>query len=116
MGVSIISGGVYFDEFSGFKTQQIILFPCGVLLTLFGVYILSGRRKAELERTGDSTALKDSTINVSDYGSVGYRSHDAHDAWHSTPTLTPGVRGREDMPSLRLADWKDSGSQVNGEA
>lgn len=44
MAATIVSGGIYFKEFEGFTAQQAMGFPCGVLLTLAGVYVLSGRQ------------------------------------------------------------------------
>jgi len=43
MAATIVSGGIYFQEFAGFTATQAMGFPCGVLLTLAGVYVLSGR-------------------------------------------------------------------------
>lgn len=41
--LSIVTGAVFFNEISGFSTQQLVFFPAGVLVTLCGVYLLSQR-------------------------------------------------------------------------
>jgi len=46
MAATIVSGGIYFKEFEGFTASQAMGFPSGVLLTLAGVYVLSGRKAA----------------------------------------------------------------------
>jgi uncharacterized membrane protein len=39
----VISGGIFFREFSTFDTRQSFMFPLGVLFCLFGVFVLSSR-------------------------------------------------------------------------
>ena len=41
--VSVIGGGVFYDEFAAFGALQALLFPVGVLLAIVGVYVLSQR-------------------------------------------------------------------------
>ena len=41
--MSVIGGGVFYDEFRMFDTTQVIFFPCGVLITVVGVFYLSQR-------------------------------------------------------------------------
>jgi magnesium transporter len=48
-----VAGGIYFNEFGRFDTQQSILFPLGVLITLSGVALLSTR---EMQAQGEAEA------------------------------------------------------------
>lgn len=41
--LSILGGALYWDEMSGFNAAQWCLFPLGVLITIFGVYLMSSR-------------------------------------------------------------------------
>eukprot|EP00924_Labyrinthula_sp_SR-Ha-C_P013486 maker-scaffold_5-snap-gene-4.6-mRNA-1 protein AED:0.02 eAED:0.02 QI:244/1/1/1/0.75/0.6/5/116/582 len=41
----VIGGAVFFDEFRGFSTGRIMLFVCGMIITIFGVILLSLRQK-----------------------------------------------------------------------
>ena len=41
----VIGGGIYYDEFSGFKTHQFILFCGGITIIFIGVAVLAGRLK-----------------------------------------------------------------------
>ena len=46
----IIGGGVYYQDFQDFQTMNFIMFPCGVVVSFFGIYLLattSGKNKSE---------------------------------------------------------------------
>lgn len=56
--VSAIGGGVFYEEFNGFSVLQWIMFPLGVCITVFGVYMLTQTAPA-------STADKKSAEKIS---------------------------------------------------
>jgi hypothetical protein len=37
----IVGGGIYYQEFNNFTPWQIVLFPCGVLISFSGIYLLA---------------------------------------------------------------------------
>ena len=41
----MVGGGIYYDEFRGFKTHQFILFCGGITIIFCGVCVLAGRLK-----------------------------------------------------------------------
>ena len=53
--VSVIGGGVFYNEFNDFSVLQWIMFPLGVLLTIIGVYYLSQREIASVSKRRAST-------------------------------------------------------------
>ena len=53
---AIVSGGIYFKEFSYFELENTIGFVAGVLLLIFGIYLLSPEVALEAEAEGPGAA------------------------------------------------------------
>jgi len=62
----VIGGGVFFDEMSGLRVWEKLLFTAGVLLTIFGVYLLSQREQHHQEaKVSPETAFKSDLMSTS---------------------------------------------------
>ncbi|KAA0165204.1 hypothetical protein FNF27_07695 [Cafeteria roenbergensis] len=55
--VSVVGGGVFYDEFSSFGLLQALLFPVGIILAIAGVYWLSQRGAESAARRGSAASL-----------------------------------------------------------
>ncbi len=74
---SIVSGGIYFEEFDEFSPGQMVGFSFGVLVVFIGVYMLAPGAKEE-EKVGDD-AEDTQAMNVSSVRARGF-SWDRDDA------------------------------------
>lgn len=107
--VSVVGGGVFYDEFSGFDLKQTLLFPVGVILTIFGVVWLSQRDTAQAARhasidsagsEGDDSvgplARKVSVESNGGYGEVG----DGEDGGGGSDVTSPKPIRSGSMPPM----------------
>jgi len=53
---SIVSGGIYFQEFHSFAPGQMVGFSCGVLVVFFGVYLLAPGSQQQQPKGSDQAA------------------------------------------------------------
>jgi hypothetical protein len=64
--VSVIGGGVFYDEFSGFSPVQCAMFPFGIVLTVIGVYYLTRREITARRRASTLTIPTDAKLLCTD--------------------------------------------------
>jgi len=59
--ISIVGGGVYFNEFNGMSVFQLSMFLIGVIITLAGVFLMSKRQmnESDLDDTSTSTEIEE---------------------------------------------------------
>ncbi|ORZ39244.1 magnesium transporter NIPA-domain-containing protein [Catenaria anguillulae PL171] len=93
---SIISGGVYFNEFSSFSSFQFVMFVVGVSLTFIGVACLTGRLKSQPDppmiepcEAIDSPVMSSSDIHHRHSHSHHHHGHHTHADAISSAILDP---------------------------
>lgn len=104
MGGSTLAGGIFFNEFRDFTLLQGIIFPCGLLLTIAGVAVLSNRQMTRVMEEDDKH-LELSIKRRKSVSQLGTRR-----LTHTTHALTvPSIR----RPSALMVDAALSPSELN---
>ncbi|KXZ48891.1 hypothetical protein GPECTOR_24g180 [Gonium pectorale] len=89
---SIVSGMIYFQEYKGFNTIKAIMFPVGVLVVFFGVFLLTVGRGGEVPPLCEEALDEKAIEQASAAGTVM--------TVHENAVYMPRRDGSEGPPSL----------------